>query len=143
VYFATSAHLHPGTFFAVLGGVTEFAGALAIALGLGSRFAGAALFADQVMAMITVTWAHGINSLSNTPGYEFNITLAVLALVVTLLGAGRISVDHAIARRWLLSASVDRESTRHLKLLGEPGSLVKSQEVSISPDSLESMNSND
>src|SRR5947209_4092912 len=34
VYFANTAHLHPGGFFAVLGGLTEFAGAIAIALGL-------------------------------------------------------------------------------------------------------------
>jgi uncharacterized membrane protein YphA (DoxX/SURF4 family) len=53
----------------------------------------------MVMAMITVTWANGINSESLTPGYEFNMALAVLALVVVVFGAGRFSVDAVIERR--------------------------------------------
>src|SRR5271170_2622885 len=36
VYMANTAHLHPGEFFAVLGGVTEFGGGIALALGLAS-----------------------------------------------------------------------------------------------------------
>jgi putative oxidoreductase len=99
LFFSNTAHLHPGGFFAVLGGVIEFGGAIALALGLGSRLAGAALFGDQVMAMITVTWTNGINSETLPPGYEFNIALAVLALVVVCLGAGRVSVDAMIERR--------------------------------------------
>lgn len=109
VYFAGTAHLHPGMFFAVLGGVIEFGGALCMALGLGTRLAGLALAGDQVMAMITVTWVHGVNSLSNTPGYEFNMTLCVLALVMVVFGAGRLSVDATWEQR-LLAA---RSSTMH------------------------------
>jgi len=103
LYFSNAAHLHPGGFFAVLGGVIEFGGAVAMALGLGSRLAGAALFGDQVMAMITVTWTNGINSETLTPGYEFNMALAVLALVIVFLGPGRLSVDALIARRFFPS----------------------------------------
>src|SRR5665213_4009329 len=99
LYFSNTAHLHPGGFFAVLGGVIEFGGAIAMALGLGSRFAGLALFGDQVMAMITVTWVNGINSESLTPGYEFNLALAVMALVIVFLGPGRVSIDALIERR--------------------------------------------
>jgi putative oxidoreductase len=99
LYFSNTAHLRPGGFFAVLGGVIEFGGAIAIALGLGARLAGLALFGDQVIAMITVTWANGINPLTSNGGYEFNIALAVLALAVVALGAGRVSIDNVIARR--------------------------------------------
>lgn len=99
LFFSNTAHLHPGGFFAVLGGIIEFGGAIALALGVGSRLAGLALFGDQVMAMITVTWVNGINSESLTPGYEFNMALAVLALVVVLLGPGRVSLDAIIERR--------------------------------------------
>jgi putative oxidoreductase len=99
IFMADTAHLHPGGLFGVLGGVIEFGGAVAIALGVASRVAALALFGDQVMAMITVSWVNGINSLTNKPGYEFNVALAVLALVVVALGAGRLSVDHLIARR--------------------------------------------
>ncbi len=98
LFFSNTAHLHPGGFFAVLGGVIEFGGGIALILGFGSRLAGLALFGDMVMAMITVTWANGINSASLTPGYELNMALGVLALVIAVFGAGRFSVD-AIAER--------------------------------------------
>jgi putative oxidoreductase len=99
LYFANTAHLRPGGLFAVLGGVIEFGGALAIALGFASRLAGLALFGDQVMAMITVTWADGINPLTSNGGYEFNLALTALALVVVVLGAGRLSIDNVVRRR--------------------------------------------
>ena len=104
VFFAETAHLRPGGFFAVLGGIIEFGGAVALALGLVSRLAALALFGDQVIAMITVSWAHGINSLSATPGYEFNVALAVMALVIVGLGAGRPSLDAVIGRHLRSSA---------------------------------------
>lgn len=99
LYFSHTAHLRPGGLFAVLGGVTEFGGGIAIALGLCSRLAALALFGDQVIAMITVTWATGFGSLTRGAGYQFNVTLAVLALVIVALGAGRPSVDDVITRR--------------------------------------------
>jgi putative oxidoreductase len=105
VFMSNTAHLHPGELFAVLGGVIEFGGAIALALGVGSRLAGLALFGDQVMAMITVTWANGINSETLTPGYEFNVALAVMALVIVFLGPGRVSVDALIERRFLTARS--------------------------------------
>jgi putative oxidoreductase len=98
LYFSNAAHLHPGGFFAVLGGVIEFGGGVLLILGLGARLAGLALFGDMVMAMITVTWVNGINSESLTPGYDLNVALAVLALVVAVFGAGRFSID-ALAER--------------------------------------------
>src|SRR5580693_6031555 len=99
IYFSETAHLHPGGFFAVLGGIIELGSAVALAVGLFSRLARLALFGDMVMAMITVTWATGINSRSNPPGYQLNLALAVLALVVALLGSGRFSLDARIERR--------------------------------------------
>jgi putative oxidoreductase len=109
LFFSNTAHLRPGGFFAVLGGIIEFGGAVALAVGLVSRLAALALFGDQVMAMITVSWAHGINSLSATPGYEFNLALAAMALVIVGLGAGRLSLDAVIARHLTAGRSgVDR-----------------------------------
>ena len=101
IYFSQAAHLHPGGFFAVLGGVIEFFGAIAVGLGLFSRLAGIALFGDMVMAMITVTWATGINSHTAPPGYQLNLALAGLALVVAFLGSGRFSLDTEVERRLL------------------------------------------
>jgi putative oxidoreductase len=99
LYFSNSAHLHPGGLFAVIGGVIEFGGAIAVALGLATRLAGLALFGDMVMAMITVTWVNGINSEKLPAGYELNMALAALAAVVVCLGAGRLSIDALVARR--------------------------------------------
>lgn len=101
LYFSNTAHLHPGGFFAVLGGLIEFGSGLAMAVGLLTRLAGLALFGDMVMAMITVTWSTGINATNPPPGYQLNLALAVLALVVALLGAGRFSLD-ALVHRWLV-----------------------------------------
>ncbi len=98
LFMSDTARLHPGGFFAVLGGVIEFGGAIAVALGLGTRLAGLVLFGDQVVAMITVSWVHGINSLSATPGYEFNLALAAMGLVIIGLGAGRLSLDSVTGR---------------------------------------------
>ena len=108
LFFSNTAHLHPGGFFAVLGGVIEFGGAIAVGVGLFSRLAGLALFGDQVMAMITVTWTNGINSETLTPGYEFNMALAVMALAIVFFGAGRASVDALIERRLQRTGLVDR-----------------------------------
>ena len=96
LYFSNSAHLHPGGLFAVLGGVVEFGGGIALALGLATRLAGIALVGDMVMAMITVTWATGINS---SPGYQLNLALAALAVVVAVFGSGRFSLDALIEPR--------------------------------------------
>jgi putative oxidoreductase len=99
LYFSNTAHLHPGGLFAVLGGVVEFGGGIAVALGLGTRLAGVALFGDMVIAMITVTWATGINSQTSPPGYQLNMALGVLALVLAFFGGGRFSADAFAERR--------------------------------------------
>jgi putative oxidoreductase len=99
LFMADTAHLHPGDFFAAFGGLIELGGGVAIGVGIASRLAGLALFADMVIAIITVTWSRGINSEKVPPGYELNVTLAALALVVVVLGAGRYSVDAVIERR--------------------------------------------
>jgi putative oxidoreductase len=101
IFMADTAHLHPGGFFALLGGLIEFGGAIAVAVGLATRLAGLALVGDMVTAMITVTWTNGINSEKLPPGYELNLALAALAFVVAVLGAGRFSADAVIERRFV------------------------------------------
>jgi len=110
-FMASTAHLHPGGLFAFVAGVIEFGGALALALGLASRLAALALFGDQVVAMVTVTWAHGLSSSgpasSTTAGYELNLALAAMALVIVGLGAGRPSLDAIIGRRVRAGSNTD------------------------------------
>jgi putative oxidoreductase len=93
VYFAHVAHLQPGTFFAVLGGIIECFGGAAVGLGVLGRLAALGLVGDMVIAMITVTFGHGIVGNNAGSGYELNVALAALALVVAIMGTGRISVD--------------------------------------------------
>ena len=93
VYFGRVAHLHPATFFAVSSGIIEFFGGIAVGCGLLGRLAAAGLVADMVIAMVTVTFRNGLESSSAGSGYELNVALAALALVVALLGTGRFSLD--------------------------------------------------
>jgi putative oxidoreductase len=113
LFMSQTAHLRPGTFFAVLAGLMEFGGGIAMAVGLFTRLAGLALFGDMVLAMITVTWVTGINSTSTPPGYQVNIALAVLALAAVLIGAGRFSID-AVAARALARSARSATSTADL-----------------------------
>lgn len=99
LYFSNVAGLHPGSVFAWLNAIVELGGGIAMALGLFTRLAGLALFVDMVVAMITVTWGTGINSTTHPPGYQLNIAVAGLALVIALVGAGRLSLDALIYRR--------------------------------------------
>ena len=99
IYFANTAGLHPGELFAVLGGVIEFGGGIALALGLLSRLAGAGIFVDMMMAIVTVTWANGINATGGKSGYELNLALGFLALAIAFFGAGRFSIDALLERR--------------------------------------------
>jgi hypothetical protein len=48
-----------------------------------------------------VTWATGIDSHTAPPGYQLNLALAGLALVVAFLGSGRFSLDAEVERRFL------------------------------------------
>jgi putative oxidoreductase len=107
LFMAQTAHLRPGEFFAVLAGVTEFGGGIAMAVGFCTRLAGLALFGDMVLAMITVSWATGINSANSPPGYQLNLALVVLALAGALIGAGRFSIDAVIARAFDRGKRVD------------------------------------
>lgn len=101
-YFANVAGLRPGTLFALSGGIIECFGGIALALGLLSRLAAAGIVVDMVMAIVTVTWANGINATGDKGGYELNLALGALALVIVGFGAGRVSVDALIERRLLV-----------------------------------------
>jgi putative oxidoreductase len=98
LFYANVAHLHPGTLFAVLGGTVECFGGAAVGLGIFGRLAALSLVGDMVIAMITVTFGHGILGDSAGAGYELNIALAALALVIAMLGTGRLSLDVGLRR---------------------------------------------
>jgi putative oxidoreductase len=100
VFYGTVAHLHPATFFTVLGGTIECFGGAAVGLGVLGRIAAAGLVGDMAMAMATVTFGNGIVSDRPGGGYELNVALATLAFAVAMLGTGRFSLDTAIGGYW-------------------------------------------
>jgi putative oxidoreductase len=100
-YFEQVAGLSPGHLFATLSGLIELGGGIAIALGLLTRLAGLGIFVDMMMAIVTVTWSNGINATGGKAGYELNLALGVLALVLACFGAGRFSLDALAERRFL------------------------------------------
>jgi putative oxidoreductase len=96
VYFSQTAHLHPGTFFALMAGIIECFGGIAVGIGIFGRLAAAAIVVDMIMAMITVTYAQGIAGNATGIGYQLNVALAALAAVVAFMGSGRFSLDYLI-----------------------------------------------
>jgi putative oxidoreductase len=106
-FMSETAHLRPGKFFAVVGGLIELGGGIAMALGFCTRLAGLALFGDMVLATITVSWATGINSTTSPPGYQLNLAVGALALAAALAGSGRFSIDAVIARAFDRGSSVE------------------------------------
>lgn len=97
-----SIGIHPGLLMALLAGAAEFFGGLALLLGLLVRPAAAVVAFTMVVAIFSVHLSHGLFMANN--GYEY--ALALLAVTVALLfsGAGRASVDAALAAK--LQASV-------------------------------------
>lgn len=95
--FMASLGLTPGYLMALLAGSAEFFGGLALLLGVLVRPAAAALAFAMVVAIFSVHLDKGLFMANN--GYEF--ALALLAASVSLLvsGAGRLSVDAAMAAR--------------------------------------------
>ncbi len=92
-----SVGIHPGYWMALLAGSAEFFGGLALLFGLLVRPAAAALAFTMVVAIVSVHISKGLFMANN--GYEY--ALALLAVTVALLvsGAGRLSLDSALASR--------------------------------------------
>jgi uncharacterized membrane protein YphA (DoxX/SURF4 family) len=75
----------------LLGGAALLAGAL-------TRFAAAGLLIIQIGAIAIVTSARGF-SFTAGGGYEYNLTLLAMCLVLILIGGGKLSVDHVFTKR--------------------------------------------
>jgi putative oxidoreductase len=73
--------------------ITEFGGGICLILGLLTRFWAAGLVIDMAVAIFKVHLANGFFMSKN--GFEFPLTLGVMALVVLMTGPGAMSVDRA------------------------------------------------
>jgi putative oxidoreductase len=92
-----SIGLAPGYLMALMAGGAEFFGGLALVLGLFVRPAAAALAFAMLVAIFSVHIDKGLFVAKN--GYEFGLALFAIALSLVVTGAGRGSVDEALARK--------------------------------------------
>jgi putative oxidoreductase len=97
-YFA-SLGAHPGTLWAVIGALTEFGGGAAMALGLLTRAAAAALALDMVLAIWLTNWGNGFFAEKAAGGWEINLILLCMAVSLVLTGPGRFACDRPLGAR--------------------------------------------
>jgi len=91
-----SIGLHPGALLALLAGGAEFFGGLALLLGLLVRPASVALAFTMLVAIFSVHISKGL-FLSNG-GFEYGLALLAVTIGLFISGAGRWSLDAALAR---------------------------------------------
>lgn len=92
-----SIGLAPGVLMALIAGVAEFFGGLALIAGLLVRPAAAALAFAMLVAIFSVHVEHGLFVAKN--GYEFALALLGIAVALVASGAGRGSIDGMLSRR--------------------------------------------
>ena len=90
-----SIGLAPGTLMALLSGGTEFFGGLALIVGLLARPAALGLSFTLLVAIFSVHIHNGLFMANN--GYEFALALLGGTVAVLFEGAGKLSIDRAIA----------------------------------------------
>jgi putative oxidoreductase len=93
--FFGSVGLNPGYLMALLAGLVEFFGGLALVAGVLVRPAAASLSLAMLIAIFAVHWSKGF--FVDKGGYEYALALFAASLSLLFSGAGRFSVDRAIA----------------------------------------------
>ncbi|MGM0836733.1 MAG: DoxX family protein [Bacillota bacterium] len=86
-----SIGMKPGVTMALFAGLTELIAGLLFALGLLTPLAGIMIAGTMLMAIVKVHAPNGLWATSN--GYEYNLTLLVVAVGIALIGAGQYSLD--------------------------------------------------
>ena len=95
--FMASLGLTPGYLMALLAGSAEFFGGLALLFGVLVRPAAAALAFAMLVAIFSAHITKGLFLANN--GYEFALALLAASASLLISGAGRWSVDAALAAR--------------------------------------------
>ncbi|GAB3757607.1 DoxX family protein [Ramlibacter monticola] len=95
--FFGSIGLNPGYLMALLAGLVEFFGGLALVFGLLVRPAAAALAAAMLIAIFGVHIGKGF--FADKGGYEYALALFAASVALLFSGAGGYSVDQALTPR--------------------------------------------
>lgn len=93
-----SLGMKPGPLHAWLASLTEVGAGIMLVLGLLTPLACAGVLGVMLVALITNHWKNGFFIFRPGEGYEYVLTLTVVALCLSMLGAGEWSVDHALDR---------------------------------------------
>ena len=89
-----SIGMKPGRVNAFAAATTELGVGALMTLGLLTTFAAAGLVALMTVAIVTVHRSNGFFNFNKGQGVEYNLGVAVMALVPGSLGAGTVSLDH-------------------------------------------------
>lgn len=92
-FFESQFGLPPAVTVLVI--LTEFFGALLLILGLGGRFAAAALIGNMIGAMYLVNLQYGF--FWTDQGYEFPLMIILISLVTVVRGSGAYSLDRLLS----------------------------------------------
>ena len=87
-----SLGMKPGLLHAYLAACTEITCGLGFALGLLTPFAAAGF----VGLMVVAAWTHKDKFFIFKDGWEYNLILGLLAVLIATIGPGRWSLDHAL-----------------------------------------------
>jgi putative oxidoreductase len=83
--------------------VTESFGSLALIVGFLTRIAAFAITCIMVVAIAMVHWPHGFfmnwSGKQTGEGFEYHLLVIAIAVVLMIYGAGKWSVDGALAKR--------------------------------------------
>lgn len=93
--FFGSIGLNPGYLMALLAGLAEFVGGLALVAGVLVRPAAAALAFTMLVAIFAVHFSKGF--FMSSSGYEYALALLAASVALLLSGGGRLSVDRALS----------------------------------------------
>lgn len=92
-----SIGLEPGYTLAFLAGSAEFFGGIALLVGLLTRPAAVVLAITMLVAIFSVHISNGLFMANN--GYEYALALLAASVSLMFSGAGKLSIDSAIAAR--------------------------------------------
>ena len=84
------------TLNAYLATVTEAAGVVLLALGLGTRLISIPLIFTMLVAIYTVHWKHGFLAAEN--GIQIPLYFMIMLISLLISGSGRISIDYLIRK---------------------------------------------
>jgi putative oxidoreductase len=93
-----SIGLSPGYLMALMAGSAEFFGGLLLIAGLLTRPTSFVLAITMVVAIFSVHFENGLFMSAN--GYEFALILLAASVSLVISGAGKLSLDNLLARRF-------------------------------------------